>query len=58
MCIRDSPEAVNYDDANYPGTLQALSRILVLPWNEKYTSEHVQYVATAVRECAEQLKKA
>ena len=52
------PEAVNYDDANYPGTLQALSRILVLPWNEKYTSEHVQYVATAVRECAEQLKKA
>ena len=52
------PEAVNYDDANYPGTLQALARILVLPWNEKYTSEHVQYVATAVRECAEQLKKA
>ncbi len=52
------PEAVDYDDARFPGTLTALARILVLPWNERYTSEHVQYVASAVRECARGLKKA
>lgn len=50
-------EAVNYDDAKYPGTYQALSQILVLPWNEKYTEEHVDFIASAVRQVATELKK-
>ena len=52
-----SEQAVNYDEALFPGTFEALSRILVLPWNEKYTNEHVDYIATNVRECATELKK-
>jgi perosamine synthetase len=44
------PEAVDYDDARFPGTLEALEGVLVLPWNERYTDEHVNYIATSVRE--------
>ena len=39
------PEAVDYDRAKHPGTYRALDRILVLPWNEGYTEEHVDYLA-------------
>jgi len=51
------PEAVNYDDALYPGTLAALRHVLVLPWNEKYTQEHVDYIADAVTSSVEQLTR-
>ena len=53
-----SKEAVNYDDAKFPGTYKALEQILVLPWNEMYTEEHVDFIAAAVREVATELKKA
>jgi dTDP-4-amino-4,6-dideoxygalactose transaminase len=49
------PEAVDYAPARFAGTFQALEHILVLPWNEKYTEEHVDYIAAAVRQAAEQL---
>ena len=32
----------------YPGSYQALSRVLVLPWNEFYTEEHVDYIAEKI----------
>ncbi len=51
------PEAVDYDEAHFPGTFQALSRILVLPWNEKYHDDHLSYIAAAVRETAQELEK-
>ena len=35
---------------DYPGTMQALSHILVLPWNENYTTEHVQFIASTIKE--------
>jgi perosamine synthetase len=41
----------------YPGSYQALSRILVLPWNEFYTETHVQYIADKILCCVENLKK-
>lgn len=44
------PEAVDYSRELFPGTYQALERVLVLPWNEKYTEEHVDYVAASIRE--------
>ncbi len=47
------PEAVDYSDARFPGTLAALERVLVLPWSEKYTEDHLEYIAASVRECAE-----
>jgi len=52
-----SEQALNYDESLFPGTFEALSRILVLPWNEKYTTEHVDYIANAVREVAADLRK-
>ncbi len=48
------PEAVNYDPAQFPGSYEALDRILVMPWNERYTKEHVDYIARAVRESCKQ----
>jgi dTDP-4-amino-4,6-dideoxygalactose transaminase len=42
------PEAVQYNNDDFPGTFSGLERILVLPWNEKYTEEHVDYIADAV----------
>jgi perosamine synthetase len=49
------PEAVDYDPARFTGTFEALDHILVLPWNERYTPEHVDYIADAIREAVEQL---
>ena len=36
---------------------KALEQILVLPWSEKYEQQHLDYLAFAVRECAELLRK-
>lgn len=49
------PEAVDYSAELFPGTFQALEQILVLPWNEKYTQEHVDYIADAVRSSVAEL---
>ncbi len=35
--------------AEYPGSYQALSRVLVLPWNEFYTEKHVDYIADKIK---------
>jgi hypothetical protein len=42
---------------NYPSTAKALNDVLVLPWNEKYTEEHVRYIAENVRIAASTLRK-
>ena len=49
------PESYQYDDANFQGTLDGLEGILVLPWNEKCTDEHVKYIADAIRQTVESL---
>jgi len=51
------PEAVDYEASRFPGTFRALERVLVLPWNEKYTEEHVDYIASAIRDAAARLAK-
>jgi perosamine synthetase len=51
------PEAVHYDPELFPGTFQGLERVLVLPWNERYTDEHVNYIAACLAEGVEQLCK-
>lgn len=40
---------------DFPGTYTALSRVLVLPVNEKYTEAHVRHVVDAVRRGVESL---
>jgi perosamine synthetase len=49
------PEAVDYKRGRFPGTFAGLESILVLPWNERYTDEHVTYIATSIRQAAGQL---
>ena len=45
-------EAVDYSPARFPGTFSALEQVLVLPWNERYVEQHVDYLAAAIREAA------
>jgi perosamine synthetase len=51
------PEAIEYTMDKYPDTAKALHDVLVLPWNEKYTVEHVEYIAENVRSVVEKLRK-
>jgi perosamine synthetase len=51
------PEVLNYDPSQYPLTMEALEHVLVLPWNEKYTEEHIAYIADAVRESVIKLQQ-
>lgn len=44
------PEAVNYDDANFQGTLKGLHDVLVLPINECYEEHHINFLADSIRE--------
>jgi len=46
---------VEYRPEEYPGIDEALSRICVLPWNEKYTEDDVRFVADAIIQTAEEL---
>jgi dTDP-4-amino-4,6-dideoxygalactose transaminase len=49
------PEALDYRPSRFPGTFAALESVLVLPWNERYTPEHVEYIAAAVRHAVTQV---
>ena len=47
------PEAIDYNRDNYPGTYRYLDRVLVLPWNEKYTEIHLDYLAQSILTAAD-----
>jgi dTDP-4-amino-4,6-dideoxygalactose transaminase len=49
------PEAVCYPSELYPETYAALEQVLVLPWNEKYETCHLDFIASAIREGATNL---
>ncbi len=46
-----SKDAVDYAQERFPGTFAGLESVLVLPWNERYTDAHVDFIARSVREC-------
>jgi perosamine synthetase len=50
------PEAVDYSPEKFPGTFLGLERVLVLPWNEAYTDEHINYIARAIQTAISDLK--
>ncbi len=50
------PEAVDYSPEKFPGTFTGLEQVLVLPWNEAYTDEHINYIARALKTAIAQLK--
>ena len=49
-------EAVDYSPERFPGVYDGLARILVLPWNERYTTEHIDYIAHSIRAAAGKLR--
>lgn len=51
------PEAIDYRIERYPGTEQGLASILVLPWNERFTTEHVSFIAESIQEVVGRLEK-
>lgn len=51
------PEAVEYEPEQFEGTFSALEQVLVLPWNECYTQEHVDYIASCVHESVYELSE-
>ena len=54
---RKNEHPVVYDPKDFPGTFDALSHLVVLPWNEFYTEEHVKYIADNIKEVAKSLKR-
>jgi perosamine synthetase len=50
------PEVLDYSKTRFPLTFKALEDVLVLPWNEKYTQQHLDYIAEAIKDSVEQLK--
>ena len=51
------PDAVDYSAARFPGTFEYLDRVLVLPWNERYTPDHLNYLAASVYQAATKLSE-
>jgi dTDP-4-amino-4,6-dideoxygalactose transaminase len=49
------PEALAYDRERFPGTYAALERVLVVPWNDRYDGDDVNYIADAMTSAAETL---
>ena len=52
------PDAIDYSHERFPGTYEGLDTILVLPWNERYTSEHVRYIANSIQSGVRELRRA
>ena len=50
------PEAVDYSPHLFSGTFAALDGIVVVPWNDRYTDDHVDGIARSVREAIASLE--
>jgi dTDP-4-amino-4,6-dideoxygalactose transaminase len=46
------PEALDYSRSRFPGVYEALDGILVLPWNERFEPEHLDFLAESIHEAA------
>jgi dTDP-4-amino-4,6-dideoxygalactose transaminase len=49
------PEVLQYDPSRFPLTMQSLQHILVLPWNENYREQHIDYISDAIHDSVLQL---
>ncbi len=49
------PEAVDYRSEWFTGTHAFLDNVLVLPWNERYETQHVELLGAAIRVAVERL---
>lgn len=55
-CRKHDPPVI-YNPKDFPGTYDALSHVVVLPWNESYTEKHIDYIAENIRKIAKKLKR-
>ncbi|MFN6450874.1 MAG: DegT/DnrJ/EryC1/StrS family aminotransferase [Nostoc sp. EfeVER01] len=44
------PEALDYSPKRFVGAFEGLKNLLVLPLNEHYTDEHVEYIASCIHQ--------
>jgi perosamine synthetase len=51
------PDVVRYEQSRFPLTHRAIQNLLVLPWNENYSEEHVEYISDAIHEAIFKLVK-
>ena len=51
------PEALDYRPERFPGTLAALERVLVIPWNDRYSEDDVTYIADAIEWALAQVRE-
>jgi dTDP-4-amino-4,6-dideoxygalactose transaminase len=50
------PEALDYSRDRFPGTFDALEHVLVVPWNDRFTDEHVAHIGASIRDAVERLR--
>lgn len=50
------PEALDYSAERFPGTFSYLDRVVVIPWNERFETEHVDYLGSAIRDIVSALQ--
>jgi perosamine synthetase len=55
-CRKGEPE-VDYNPDSFPGTVDGLAHVLVLPWNERFTEEHVDYWAAAIEDVIHRVRE-
>ena len=51
------PEALDYSVDRFPGTFTALEHVLVVPWNDRYTEDDVNYIAEGIHSAVHALRK-
>ncbi len=49
------PEAVDYSPELFPGTLDGLEHVLVLPWNDRYDEHHLAHIERTLRDAVKEL---
>jgi dTDP-4-amino-4,6-dideoxygalactose transaminase len=46
------PEALDFRRSRFPGVFEALEDILVLPWNERFEPQHLDFLASSIHDAA------
>lgn len=50
------PEALDYRRERFLGTFDALERVLVVPWNDRFTGEHVAFIGSSIKDAVARLR--
>jgi dTDP-4-amino-4,6-dideoxygalactose transaminase len=52
------PEAIDYSEHLFQGTTEALATMLVLPFNERYDTDHAEYLVHAIERAVDAARRA